>query len=71
MSNYRLMRYRQRFWAIMDCDAKGRPITMTPVFFDVRLSEVNKALSKLQEPEEVVSEGDKKPKKKEKPNESR
>lgn len=63
MDNFRVMRYRQHFWAIMDCDEKGRPKTMTPIFFDKRLSEVNKQLSKLQSPE-IVSEGDKKSKKK-------
>ncbi len=40
MANYRLMRYRQQFWGIFDCDETGRPKTLVPVFYhrDVRVA---------------------------------
>jgi hypothetical protein len=48
--NYRIMRHQQRFWAIMDCDEKGRPITMTPVFRDTDLKKVRAKLEELEKP---------------------
>jgi hypothetical protein len=46
-NNYRMMRWRQQFWAIMDCDEKGRPKTMEPVFHSKNLNEVKAKLAEL------------------------
>jgi hypothetical protein len=62
--NYRIMRYRQKDWAIMDCDEKGRPITMTPVKTHRTYAGIMGLYDELTKSEETVSEGDKKSKRK-------
>lgn len=50
MANLRLMRYRQQFWGIFDCDETGRPIKHVPVFFGRDLRVVRAEFERLSAP---------------------